>query len=52
MTLRRIPRGRYHERVILWQIKATRHGYENPCSRFAAAMLCADSQPRTGMVAT
>ena len=34
------------------QIKVTRHGYENPCSLSAAAILCEDSQPRTGVVAT
>jgi len=35
-----------------WQIKATRHGYENPCALSGAAMSREDSQPRTGMVAT
>jgi hypothetical protein len=37
--------------MTFWQIKATRHGYENPCS-LSSAMLREDSQPRTGVVAT
>jgi hypothetical protein len=38
--------------MTFWQIKATRHGYESPCSLSGAAVLREDSQPRTGMVAT
>jgi hypothetical protein len=41
----------YHRDMTFWQTKATRHGYENPCSLSGAAMLREDSQPRTGMVA-
>ena len=41
----------YHEDMTFRQIKATRHGYENPCSLSGDAMLREASQPRTGMVA-
>ena len=42
----------YRGDMTFWQIKAARHGYENPCSLSGAAMLREDSQPRTGVVAT
>ncbi len=41
----------YHGDMTFRQIKATRHGYENPCSPSGAAMLRKDSQPRTRVVA-
>lgn len=41
----------YHKDMTFRQIKATRHGYENPCSLSGDAMLRAASQPGTGMVA-
>ena len=42
----------YRGDMMFRQIKATRHGYENPCSPSGAAMLREDSQLRTGVVAT
>ena len=41
----------YRGDMMFRQIKATRHGYENPCSSSGAAMLREDSQPRTWVVA-
>ena len=52
MSLPKRDSGAYNECMTFWQIKATRHGYENPCSLSIAAMSREDSQPRTGVVAT
>ena len=52
MPLPSAGRRAYHGHMTFWQAKATRHGYENPCSLSIAAMSREDSQPRTGVVAT